>query len=79
MTRLCRYDAYVVVTSQLEGGEYSVDVCDAPASHRVIVRRSGDGLTVEVAVEVCTDHERVVGQAPGFQRSIKLRRPAAVT
>jgi len=75
-TGLCRYERYVIVTAQLEGtGEFSVDVCEEPATHRVIVRAAGDGLAVEVDAEVCTRHERVVSDAAGHERSIKLRRP----
>jgi hypothetical protein len=73
MTGLCRYDAYVVVAAQLDGGEYAVDVCDEPATHRALVRRAGDGLAVEIDVEVCAEHQHEVGAVPGYQRSIKFR------
>lgn len=77
MAELCRHDAFVIVNSQLDGSDYAVDVCDEPATHLVCVRRSGDGLAVEIAVRVCAAHERVVGGVDGYVRSIKLRAAVA--
>lgn len=74
MAQLCRFDAFEVIAAQLEGGEYSVDVCAVPATSRTVVQRYGDGLTVSVDVEVCDAHERVVAERPGYRRSIKKRK-----
>ncbi len=74
-TGLCRYDAYVVVAAQLDSnGEFSVDVCDDAATHRAIVRRDGDGLTVAVDVDVCLTHDLILSTAPGWRTSKKIRR-----
>jgi hypothetical protein len=75
-TGLCRYDAYAVVAAQLDGGDLAADACDQVATYRTILRREGDGLTVEVCVEVCLTHDLLLSTANGWKRSIKIRRRA---
>jgi hypothetical protein len=58
---LCRYDAYRVIAAQLEGGTYMVSLCDLAAVERVSVTWSGDGLGVDVQVDVCGDHGQLIG------------------
>lgn len=69
----CRYAALVIVNARIDGSDYAVDVCDEPATHLVYVHRDGDGLAVEVAAQVCAEHERVVSEVDGYVRSIKQR------
>lgn len=75
-TGLCRYDAYETVAAQLTGPDYpaSGEVCDDPAVHTAVIRRVGDGLTVEVAVEVCETHDLVLSSAPGWETSRRIHR-----
>lgn len=80
MTRPCRYDRYEIVAAQLEGtGEFTVDVCEKPAEHQVLISRGGEGVNVSVEVEVCNDHEFQLFAATGWQRSIRFRPDAAAT
>lgn len=75
-TGLCRYDAYEAVAEQLTGPDYpaSGEACDNPAVHTAVIRRAGDGLVVEVSVEVCETHDLVLSTAPGWETSRRIRR-----
>jgi len=67
---LCRVDAFEVIVAQLEGGSFAVDICDLPATRRITLRRTGDGLAVDVRVDVCDDHGRAItGDDGGFLRA----------
>jgi hypothetical protein len=76
MPGLCRSDALAVIIAQLEGAEYSVDVCDEPATHRVVVRRTGDGVSIDVSAEVCPSHEHEASATAGYVKTVKLRQPS---
>lgn len=74
MAAPCRYDRYEIVAAQLEGQpEFSVDICENPATHTALVERAGDGLAVRVDVDVCLIHDDVLSAAPGWKTSIKKR------
>jgi hypothetical protein len=74
-TGLCRWDGYEILAAQLTADfEPSGVTCDNPAVHTAIVRRAGDGLTVEVSADVCETHDLVLSTAPGWVTSRRIRR-----
>jgi hypothetical protein len=72
---LCRHDRYQVVVAQLGAdGAFTVEACDQPATYIAVMAGDGEGLSVRIDVDVCTDHNNLLAdEDPGWRRSIKRR------
>lgn len=78
MSQLCRIDAFFAIHALAVGSDYSVDVCDRPATYAVVMQSDpGEGVALRLDVAVCDGHECELSGLDSYVRSIKCRdRPA---
>lgn len=56
-------------------GRPATEPCYLPAVYTALLTLAGRGWLIEVAVDVCTEHDYVASRMAEYRRSIKKRLP----